>query len=307
MITSDPPRTSRTAIGTKRDIMAKHDNKPQGASPETPAEALIRRAQAETHESWHIGARLRNYFLTGILVVGPVTITAYILWWFVNQVDAWVKPLLPRIYNPDTYLPIQVPGIGLVFAILGLMLVGALAANLLGRTLFSTGELMLERMPIVRNVYGFLKQVFESVIQSSGTSDRFQKVGLLEFPSKGIWSLVFVTADGPVEIKAKLPGEQDLVTIFMPTGIVPPHGFVCFVPRASVTLLNMSVEDAAKIIVSAGMAGPEQQAKLQQAKLRSLAERQLRAAGKAQAAETAAAAAPTVGGVPVAPAPTRAS
>ena len=99
------------------------------------------------------GARLRNYFLTGLVVVGPVTITLYIAWYFITIVDAWVKPYVPRIYNPDYYLPFPIPGVGLLFAIVGLTLIGALAANLLGRSLISAGELMLGRMPIVRNVY----------------------------------------------------------------------------------------------------------------------------------------------------------
>ena len=133
----------------------------------------------------HIGARLRNYFLTGLLVVGPVTITLYAANWFVNFVDSSIKPFVPRIYNPDTYLPFSVPGIGLVFAIIGLMLIGALAANLLGRTLISYGDLFLGRMPIVRNVYRAVQQIFESVISAAGPTANFQKVGLIQFPATG--------------------------------------------------------------------------------------------------------------------------
>ena len=210
-----------------------------------------------------LGARLRNYFLTGLLVVGPVTITIYAANWFVNFVDGTVKPFVPRIYNPDTYLPFSVPGIGLLFAIVGLMLIGALAANLLGRTLISYGDLFLGRMPIVRNVYRAVQQIFESVIHAAGPTTNFQKVGLIEFPSKGIWSLVFVTGETTGEIAAAKPaGETELLTVFMATGIVPPTGFVCFVPRNDVTFLNMSVEDAAKIVISAGMVMPDQQKKL---------------------------------------------
>jgi uncharacterized membrane protein len=210
-----------------------------------------------------IGSRLRNYFLTGLLVVGPVTITLYAANWFVNFVDAWVKPFVPKIYNPDTYLPFAVPGIGLVFAIVGLMMIGALAANLLGRTLISYGDLFLGRMPVVRNVYRAVQQIFESVISAAGPTANFQKVGLIEFPSKGLWSIVFVTGETTGEIAAIKPGgADDLVTVFMATGIVPPTGFVCFVPRKAVTFLNMSVEDAAKIVISAGMVTPDAQKKL---------------------------------------------
>jgi len=214
-------------------------------------------------ESLHAGARLRNYFLTGLVVVGPVTITLYIAWYFINIVDAWVKPYIPRIYNPESYVPFAIPGIGLVFAIIGLTLIGALAANLLGRSLISAGEMMVGRMPIVRNVYQGLKQIFESVMIVSGPNQSFQKVALMEFPSKGIWAIVFVTGDAAEQISAEIPGE-DLISVFMPTGMLPPSGFVCFVPRRSVMPVKMSVEDAAKIIISAGMVNPETQARLKE-------------------------------------------
>jgi uncharacterized membrane protein len=224
---------------------------------------LAKLALDATPEPSHVGARLRNYFLTGLVVVGPVTITLYIAWYFINIVDAWVKPYIPRIYNPESYLHFPVPGVGLVFAIVGLTLIGALAANLLGRSLISAGELMLGRMPIVRNVYQGLKQIFESVVTASAPSKGFQKVALMEFPSKGIWSIVFVTGDAAEQISSEIPGE-DLISVFMPTGMLPPSGFVCFVPRSIVLPVHMSVEDAAKIIISAGMVNPETQARLKE-------------------------------------------
>lgn len=214
-----------------------------------------------------IGARLRNYFLTGLIIVGPVTLTIYIIWWVINVTDAWLKPFVPAVYLPDTYLPFAVPGIGLLFGIMFLTLTGALAANLLGRSLISFGEMALDRMPIVRNVYRALKQFFESLVSAtaSGAQQGFQKVGLIEFPSKGLWSIVFVTGETKGEINLTQPGgEEDLVTVFMPTGIVPPTGFICFVPRRDVTFLKMSVEDAAKIVISAGIVVPDYEARLRQ-------------------------------------------
>jgi uncharacterized membrane protein len=216
-----------------------------------------------TPHRWRLGARLRNYFLTGLVIVGPVAITVYIAWYTINIVDRWVKPYIPGIYNPDTYLPFAVPGFGLVFAILMLTMIGALAANLLGRSLISTGEMMLDRMPIVRNLYRALKQIFEGVLTVAAPQQAFQKVGVLEFPSKGIWSIVFVTGEAAKQI-AVLKPEDDLISVFLPTGMLPPSGFVCFVPRTSVTLIGMSVEDAAKIIISAGMVNPETQARLRE-------------------------------------------
>ncbi|CFX35193.1 conserved protein of unknown function [Candidatus Filomicrobium marinum] len=209
------------------------------------------------------GARLRNYFLTGLIIVGPVTITLYIVWSLINIADAWIKPLLPERYLPEAYLPFAVPGIGLLVGIVGLMVIGALAANLLGRTLISFGVQMLDGMPIVRNVHRGLRQVFEGVLVAAGPNQSFQKVGLIQFPSKGLWSLVFVTSEktGEINIKVNDAGE-DLIAVFMPTGVVPPTGFICFVPRKNVTILDMTAEDAAKIILSAGMVVPDYQARL---------------------------------------------
>ena len=116
---------------------------------------------------------------------------------------------------------------------------------------------MLGRMPIVRNVYRALKQIFESVVSATEPGQSVQKVGLIEFPSKGLWSLVFVTGETGGEIAGAKPGgNAELYNVFMPTGIVPPTGFVCFVPRENVTFLNMTMEDAAKIIISGGMVAP---------------------------------------------------
>lgn len=220
-------------------------------------EGLARLAEEDPAEGWHLGSRLRNYFLTGLLIVGPVTITIYIVWWFINIFDAWIKPFVPKVYWPETYLPFPIPGIGLLFAIVGLTLIGALAANLMGRTLISYGELMVGRMPVVRNVYRGMKQIFESAITASSPAMPVQKVGLIEFPSKGLWSIVFVTGETTGEVaRAKPGGEEDLINVFMPTGIVPPTGFVCFLPRREVTFIDMTVEDAAKIVISGGMVMP---------------------------------------------------
>ncbi len=243
-------RKARKATPADRADKAEH--KERGAPPRAPRIGLA--------------ARIRNYFLTGLVIVGPVTITIYIVWWAINVVDAWVKPLVPRIYDPATYLPFSIPGYGLLFGFVGLVFVGALAANLLGRTLISYAEVMLARMPIVRNVYRALKQIFESVVMAAeanrmaGAGAGTQKVGLMEFPAKGIWSIVYVTGEASGAIKDARPaGETDLVAVFMPTSFMPPTGFVCFVPRRDVIILPISMEDAAKTVLSAGMFMPEQQ------------------------------------------------
>lgn len=272
------------AEGEQRDLRAEIERLAATESDDIKS-GLAKLALDSAPEPHHTGARLRNYFLTGLVVVGPLTITLYMAWYFITFVDTWVKPYIPRVYNPETYLPFAVPGIGLVFALVILTMIGALAANLLGRTLIRSGEVMLGRMPIVRNVYQGLKQIFESVIASSSASNQnFQKVGLMEFPSKGIWSIVFVTGEAARDISAAVPGEE-LISVFMPTGMLPPTGFVCFVPRKSVIPTGMTVEDAAKIVISAGMVNPETQKRLKE-----LAERGKPAKGIAKASSADAAA-----------------
>lgn len=229
-------------------------------APAAAVASVVAGAETPVHRVG-LGTRLRNYFVTGLVVVGPVMITLYIAWYVIGAFDRWVKPYIPRVYNPDNYLPFAVPGAGLLFAIIFVTIVGALAANLLGRTLISAGEQMLDRMPIVRNVYKALKQIFESVVTATGPEQPFQKVGLMEFPSPGIWAIVFVTGQASRELTAVAPGE-DLVAVFMPTHLMPPSGFTVFVPRRKVTIIDMTVEDAAKIILSAGMVTPDTQARL---------------------------------------------
>jgi len=248
-------RDDRAAEGEAAHLEAKLTTGRQAAE----LSERLRRLAQDDEPGWRIGARVRNYFLTGLIIVGPLSITIYIVWSFVNIADTWIKPLLPASYLPETYLPFAVPGIGLIFGIAGLTIIGALAANLLGRTIISFGELMFEGMPVVRNLYRALKHVFEGVVTASGPNQSFQKVGLIQFPSKGLWSLVFVTSEQVGEIGAVQPdGQRDMIAVFMPTGVVPPTGFICFVPRRDVTMLDMSVEDAAKIIISAGMVIPPQ-------------------------------------------------
>ena len=258
---NDPPG-QRHAPEETHDLKAELAKLAKDENAELKA-GLAKLALDAPPEPLHAGARLRNYLLTGLVVVGPVTITLYIAWYFINIIDAWVKPYIPRIYNPESYVPFPIPGVGLLFAIVGLTLIGALAANLLGRSLISAGEMALGRMPIVRNVYQGLKQIFESVVTASAPNQSFQKVGLMEFPSKGIWSIVFVTGEAGEQVAAEFPRE-DMISVFMPTGMLPPSGFVCFVPRRDVMLIKMSVEDAAKIIISAGMVNPETQARLKE-------------------------------------------
>src|SRR5688572_13275866 len=200
--------------------------------------------------------RLRNYFLTGFIVAAPLAITVYIVWSFIGWIDSWVKPYIPAAYSPDTYLPFAVPGFGLLVAIFVITMIGFLAANIVGRSIVSIGERLLGRMPLVRGVYRALKQIFETVL--SNKNEMFRQVGLVEYPRKGVWSLVFVATERETEINARLDKEDDpLIAVFMPCTPNPTTGFLMYVYRSEIVLLDMTIEDGAKLIVSAGLVAPE--------------------------------------------------
>jgi uncharacterized membrane protein len=199
-------------------------------------------------------ARFRNYFLTGLVVAGPVAITFYLTWWFVNWVDSIVRPFVPTAYRPETYLPFGLPGSGLIVAVVALTLLGFLAANLIGRTLVDLGERLLGRMPVVRAIYRGLKQVFETLFSGKGSS--FRKVGLVEFPSPGMWSIVLISQAPSVNIASQLPGQEEHISVFLPCAPNPTTGFFFYVPKSKIIEVDMSTEDAATLIMSAGVVQP---------------------------------------------------
>jgi uncharacterized membrane protein len=201
-----------------------------------------------------VGSRIRNYFLTGLVVAGPVAITVWLTWTFVTWVDDLVRPFIPVTYRAETYLPGRIPGSGLVIAVVALTLLGFLTANLVGRTLVEAGERILDRMPLVRSLYKGLKQVFETLFSQSGSS--FRTVGLIEFPSPGMWSLVFLSQPPSSEITTLLPNQEEHVSVFMPCTPNPTTGFFFYVPRSAVIELDIPVEAAAKLIMSAGLIQP---------------------------------------------------
>ena len=219
-------------------------------SVETPA--------APIHRS--LAARLRSWFLTGLVVFGPVAVTAYIVWWVVDTVDNWVKPWLPAGVVPDSYLPFHVPGFGLLAALVGLTALGFLTATLIGRTLLNLSDAMLDRMPFVRGVYKALKQLFETVFSQSGA--QFRKVGLVEFPIKGSWSIVFISSSPGEVIGSALPGQKPMVSVFMPCTPNPTTGFFFYIPADEVVEVPITADEAAKLIMSAGLIQPAGQAAL---------------------------------------------
>ena len=211
-----------------------------------------------------VASRIRTYFLTGLIVAGPVAITIWLVWSFVTWVDDLVRPFIPFAYRPEAYLPVKVPGLGLIIAFLALTMLGFFTANLVGRTFVEIGEMILGRVPIVRPIYRGLKQVFETLFSKSGSS--FRTVGLVEFPAPGMWSLVFLSTPPGADVTLSLPSQEPYVSAFMPCTPNPTTGFFFYVLRGDVIELSISVEDAAKLLMSAGMIQPggngEQQKKL---------------------------------------------
>jgi uncharacterized membrane protein len=198
------------------------------------------------------GGRLRNYFLAGILAAAPVCLTIYVAWIFITWVDHAVFALVPPQYNPETYLPIQIPGIGLIIALVGITLIGAVTTGLLGRLMRQMMEAVLNRLPIIRSVYGVIKQVTETVL--ANRSEAFRECALIEYPRKGSWSVGFITGSSYSKFN-EMTGE-DMVNVFVPTTPNPTSGFLMFIPRKEVHILDMSVEEGLKLVISLGLVLP---------------------------------------------------
>ena len=215
-----------------------------------------------------------------MILVAPAYITISLTWWFINWVDDLVRPFIPIAYQPETYLPVKIPGTGLIIAFVTLTLFGFLTANFVGRKLVELGENILNRMPVIRPIYNSLKQIFQTLFAKGGSS--FRRVGLIEFPSPGMWSLVFLSNPASPEIATRLPDTEHLAA-FMPCTPNPTTGFFFYVARRDVIDLDITVEAAMTLLMSAGMVQPGDQ----QRKLAALAET-ARAAGAAQANRAAA-------------------
>lgn len=207
---------------------------------------------------------LRNSFFTGIVIAAPIFITIAVLYWMITgplaNLDAFVQASLPRKWLPEwaldgeqTYI---VPGFGVLVAVIVLTLLGIMAKNFIGRFFITVGERTLDSMPVVRNLYGFFKNVFEMALQQSEQS--FKEVALIEYPRPGLWTLCFVVTSTKGEVRHEMADMgDDMTNVFVPTTPNPTSGFLLFVPRSTLRILDMSVEDGAKMIFSAGLVAPE--------------------------------------------------
>ena len=203
-------------------------------------------------KSLSLPQRMRAYFITGILVVAPVSITLYLAWIFIGFVDNRITPLIPVQYNPETYLPFALPGLGLLILVVTLILVGAATAGFFGRLWARVSEQILGRMPVIRNIYGAVKQILETVLAQQ--SKAFREAVLVEYPRRGIWAIAFIT--GRTEGEVQNITEEECINIFLPTTPNPTSGFLLFVPKKDLVHLDMNVEEAIKMVISGGIVTP---------------------------------------------------
>ena len=205
---------------------------------------------------------LRRSFLTGLIVVLPITLTIYLIWTVIGWIDGWVLPFVPSAYHPNELLrhyfgedwTYNVRGLGVVVFLAFTILVGWLAKGLFGRSILKWAEGLVDRMPVVRSVYNGLKQIAETVFSQS--SNNFDRACVVQFPRPGIYAIGFVATKAKGELAAKIPGGADMLTVFVPTTPNPTSGFLVYLATADVTILDMTVEDAAKLIISAGLVYP---------------------------------------------------
>ncbi len=194
-------------------------------------------------------AKIKNYLLTGILVTAPVVITFWIVFSLVKLFDALVNPIIPYYLNPNFYLPRDVPGLGLIILVIFLIGIGFLAANFFGSWLLKKTDSIIQKIPLIKVFYKTIKQIFETILKTN--SDAFREAVLVEYPRKGVWVIGFTTGEVEGEVKNKL--KKKLTNVFIPTTPNPTSGFLLMVPNTELKKLNVSVDDAIKTIVSAGI------------------------------------------------------
>lgn len=208
--------------------------------------------EAKPVKSTGFVGKLRGYFIAGILVTAPISITVYLAWLFITYVDSKVTPLIPAKFNPETYLPYSLPGLGLVIVVVGLVLIGAFTAGFLGRFFQRMGDRFMDNVPVLRGVYKALKQILETVLAQQ--SNAFREAVLVEYPRRGMWVIAFITGRTQGEVQSLT--EQEVINLFVPTTPNPTSGFLIFVPKEDIVPLSMNVEEALKMVISGGIVTP---------------------------------------------------
>ena len=233
-------------------IMENNSRDPKTMSRTTEEVDAHNEAGKRMQHGLGFGQRLRAYFFTGVLITAPLFITSYLAWLFIGFVDAKVTPLLPEQYNPESYLPFGVPGLGLIILFIFLTIVGAVTAGFFGKLWLRFTERLLNRMPVVRNIYSAVKQILETVLAQQ--SSAFREAVLVEYPRRGLWAIAFIT--GRTEGEVQNVTEEECINIFLPTTPNPTSGFLLFVPKKDLISLSMSTEEAIKMVISGGIITP---------------------------------------------------
>ncbi|MEQ8897435.1 MAG: DUF502 domain-containing protein [Roseovarius sp.] len=199
-------------------------------------------------------AGLRASFLTGIVVIAPVGLTIWLIWTLMGWVDSVVLPLVPYNMRPENYIGINLRGVGVIIFLLFTIIVGWIAKGLIGKSLIRFGESFVDRMPVVRSIYSGVKQIAETVFAQTERS--FEKACLIQYPRKGIWAIGFISTSTKGEVADKAETGGELMSVFVPTTPNPTSGFLLFFPKEDVIELEMTIEDAAKLVISAGLVYP---------------------------------------------------
>ena len=214
-------------------------------------------SKSTAHKATFMG-RLRGYFLAGIVVTAPIAITVYLTYVFFTFIDGWVARIVPEEVYYVIYGGKSLPGLGVLVALLSFVIIGWFATNFLGRFFIRLSESIVDRMPVVRNLYGAIKQIFETVMASK--SQAFREVVMLQYPRKGVYSIGFVT--GTTEGEVQRATKAETINVFVPTTPNPTSGYLLFVPKKELIYLDMTVEEGVKLVVSAGIITPPDRNKL---------------------------------------------
>jgi len=201
-----------------------------------------------------IFSSLRSGFLTGLVVIMPVGLTIWLIWTMFGWVDGFVLPLVPSRFNPEQYIGINLRGVGVIFFLVFTIVVGWIAKGLIGKSLIRFAESLVERTPVVRSIYSGIKQIAETVFAQSERT--FEKACLIQYPRKGIWAIGFVSTTAKGEVAQRIETTGELMSVFVPTTPNPTSGFLLYFPREDVIELDMSIEEAAKLVISAGLVYP---------------------------------------------------
>tara|TARA_B100000989_G_scaffold289058_1_gene260410 strand:- start:131 stop:751 length:621 start_codon:yes stop_codon:yes gene_type:complete len=193
-------------------------------------------------------ARLRNYFITGIVVLVPIGITLYLTKFFISI----SSNMIPKNINPNSYLPFSIPGLEIFLSVIFITIIGGLSLSFIGKKILQLVNETLKRIPILRTIYSAIGQMTESLAPKQGNK---KSVVLIEYPRKGSWAVGFATKENEGEISTKT--NKELINVFVPTTPNPTSGFLLMFPKSEVVYLDMSFEEASKFIVSAGTSNPK--------------------------------------------------